>query len=96
MSDNKTAEGYLGTPVRLTKEVQEELELDWEEGIIASTFPTDTGLGIHVVNPETGAVSRGFGFEGVKLLPETIEGLRTLHKMQQAAMAQVAGMFDND
>ena len=95
MSDKTSQESYIGTPVRLTKNVKAELELDWDEGIIASVFDTDTGLGIHVVNAETGAVTRGFGLEGVELLPETIKNLQTLHKVQQRALAQMVEMFDD-
>jgi hypothetical protein len=98
MSDNNNSStaGYSGLPVRFADGVQETLDLDWDNGIIAAAVSTERGIGIHVTNPETGVVTPAIGLESIVLPPEAIATLRTMYKVQKQAIEQVAEMFDND
>lgn len=97
MSDNKAQEAsYVGTPVRIPETTQGELGITLDEAIIAAVFATDTGIKIHLVNPEDGGVTPAFGLEHIEFLPETVSGLKALHKMQQEAIKQIVAMFEDD
>ena len=67
-----------------------------EEAIIAAVFTTDSGIGSHLVNPENGTVTPGFGLEHVEFLPETVTGLQTVYKMQQATIKQLVEMLGDE
>ena len=93
-NETSAPHAYLvGAKVIILPEIKSELGLDWEDGIVVSCFDSERGVGLHVCNPETGAVTSAITLDAVKLHPDTVKILIATGNMVSQALKQVRDLF---
>lgn len=92
-SNSQAHTHLLGGKVTIIPKIKEELELDWDQGIIAAAFDGPEGIGIHVCNPTDGRVATALALDGVQLHADTIKLLQGLHQVQLAVLKQSMELF---
>ena len=85
----------IGAKVSITKEVAGELELGWNDGTIVAAFDTPRGVGMHVCNPETGAVTDAITLAAVTLHPDTVKLIVSTGELVSATMAATKKMLED-
>ena len=84
----------IGAVVTFTNpEVKEELQIDWDTGVIVTAFDTPRGVGIYVANTETGEIAEGVTLDGVKLGPDAIQLLKNTGIMAAAMTNKIGEML---
>ena len=96
-SNNSTASAphahLIGAKVSITSEIQQELEINWSEGVIVTAFDTEQGAAIHICNPETGAVTAALTLAAVTLHGDTVKLLVSSGEMIASAMEATKKMM---
>ena len=93
-SSTSSAHAHLiGAKVHIIPSITEELELNWSEGVIVSAYDADQGVGIHICNPETGAVTAAVTLAAVTLHPDTVKLLVSSGEMILSAMEATKKMM---
>jgi hypothetical protein len=83
----------IGAKVSFTPDIQKELELDWADGHIVTALDTERGVGIHVCNPENGAVTDAVTLAAVTLHPDTVQLLVSSGELISQTMEATKGML---
>lgn len=95
MNGNTTPHQHLlGAKVSVIDEVKETLKIDWSEGIVAGVFDSEQGVGVHVVNPETGELTEGLRLDAVRLGPDVVKLLESVGIMNARIPIRIGEMFE--
>jgi hypothetical protein len=97
VSDNSSTSAHAhltGAKVSFTPDIQAELGLDWKDGHLAPALDTEQGVGIHVCNPETGAVTAAVTLAAMTLHPDTVKLIVSSGELVAHTMAGAKEMLE--